>query len=159
MRLNEPQTTTREFRAELDADLGYLTGDGSAPVLVFQCKPGGYLNTGYVAALEAADVARRADLLGFEVPKKDAQGKADSHATLERLDLERRLLALHDHCIESWSTNIQDGGKDMVCDGQHFVALAVARIPGATEAITELFAFTEKFTGFITKADEETVKN
>ena len=157
VKLNTPNTETRAFRYVLDASLGYLTGDGSAPELVFQCKPGGYLNPGYMVALEAADVARQADLLdmaGIEGPA----ARAAAHDKIARDHGERLLLAFYDHCVVSWSTNIQDGGAEMEGDREHFLSLGEERIPGMAEAYKGAVKFAEDFTSFIAKADEDTEK-
>ena len=158
MKLNQPKLKGATFERQLSEELTYLTGDGRAPTLVFQCVAGGYLNPKYLEAMNAAELERKADVLRMEgIDDPDERAKA----LQDMLDGygEKALRALYDHCVVEWATNIQSNGQDMTSDYDHFFALGESGVPGIADVYTGLAEFVDTLSNFRGEAVKEAEKN
>ena len=67
--------------------------------------------------------------------------------------------ALYDSCVVSWETNIQNDGAKMICDRDHFLALADAKIDEVSKFFMDWAKYVDELGNFRQEVEEETVKN
>jgi hypothetical protein len=159
MKLNQPTITDRTFTRTLPDELSYLAPEGEAACITITCRPGGYVNPKYLALIDQADLARQADQLGLAEKMKDRSEYAAASDANKRKYGEHRFSAVYDACVVDWATNIQDGGRPMVCDKERFMALAATRIPAISDAFLDFARFVEDVAAFYVEADKATEKN
>lgn len=155
MRLNEPKTEARTYRYEFAPELSYLAGE--VPFFEAECVPAGHLNPKYMAALDEIRRWQKAEM--FSAARAEETDYAARREGIDRKAGEKVLMAIHDHCLRGWNTNIQDDGKPMVCDREHFLAFAECGVPGVADAFAGLRAFIEDWSKFLREDDEETAGN
>lgn len=67
--------------------------------------------------------------------------------------------AIYDGCVVEWKTNIINNGKPMICDKEHFMALADVGSEEIATYFVDFAKYIDDLANFINKADEETEKN
>ncbi|APX88644.1 hypothetical protein BV394_01950 [Brevirhabdus pacifica] len=154
MKLNQRELPLVNFRRVLPEFLG----PGGECFLEVDARPGGSINPAYIAGAEAlmlrGSVAQRRLERETDDEAYVSQGyKAAQEITLERLGL------LYDACVIEWRTNIQDDGKDLVCDRANFLALCEARVPEIAEAVADLEGALVEAADDVDASDKATEKN
>lgn len=158
LKLKKPNLSDMPFRREFPAHLDYLADKGPAYIEIL-CRPGGYLNPKLQKLNEEIELHRNVRTFEMIEISKDrakyAKASNDLATELGRMRFE----AFYDACVVEWSTNIENDGKPMPCDKDHFMALADVRIDEISEFFMEFAKYVEKVTNFVAKADEEAEKN
>lgn len=67
--------------------------------------------------------------------------------------------AIYDACVVDWFTSIENDGKPMICDREHFLALADVRIGEISQFYMDFAKYVDDLGNFRAKMDKETEKN
>lgn len=158
LNLKKPNLSDMTFRRDFPEKLDYLASDGSAYIEI-KCRAGGYLNPKLQKLNEQIELHR--NVKSFEMVEfaKDRARYATASTELAEEIGRMRFEAFYDACVVEWSTNIENNGGPMVCDKEHFVALANVKIAEISNYFVDFARYVEDMTNFVSKADEETEKN
>lgn len=158
MELNTPKTVTLEARADLPDYLAYLAGPGQDAFISATMKPGGFLNPGYIEAMERLETKERVAIMSLR-PELTPAERSAKIAAIKRKTGAGAAEAIYDECVVKWETNIQNGGEAMVCDRENFLAMAQLRIPEIRDWFKALHDFATDAARYVAEDDGETEKN
>lgn len=160
IRLPKRELPAVEFRQVLPEAFG----PGGECFIEIDARAAGAINAPFVMAVEKAMQQHR---IGMRKLGK-VEGDADYIAADTKLAAEttrNRLLAIYDHCVIEWRSNIQvldakDNPADITCDRANFADLAELRgAPEITSALAAFEAECVKAGKLQSEDDEEVVKN
>lgn len=158
LKLKTPNISEQQFRREFSDDVAYLADEGKAYISI-TCRAGGYLNTKLQALQDNIELHRSVKTYEMVDYMKDRAKYAEMSNELAEEVGRMRFEAFYDACVVSWETNIQNDGKPMTCDKDHFIALAGVKIKEVSDYFVSFARYVDDLSNFIMKADEETEKN
>lgn len=146
-----PQLTFRRVLPE-------FLGPGGECFIEIEAKAGGAVNLEHTKALEGVLLQARAMDRALERVEGDEAWVAQNARNVQSA-LKSRFGALYDACVIEWTSNIQDGGKDIECTREKFLELCQVRIPEIASALSDFEAETVKAGDDVREASEEIAKN
>ncbi len=113
---------------------------GGEAFIRFNAKPATAQNPAYKAEMET--VIRRARKKDLQRNKRHEKSKNDDQfLKAQEDDMAEMLSAVnavnYDYCIDSWETNLQNGGKDLKTTKENFLALCDFVHPDVVECIRQ----------------------
>lgn len=143
MKLKARDLPTLTIRKALPA---FLAG-GDACYIEVDARPGGAVNTAYLAGMEQASLNSRTRIRMLGKVEDDAEHVAkDREYTIAIV--KDWLAVVYDTCVMAWRSNVLDDGKLIAPTRENFMDLAEERVPELATALAEI-------RGEILKAGEE----
>lgn len=158
LKLKQPKLSDMKFRREFPEQLDYLADEGRAYIEI-TCRAGGYLNPKLQKLNDEIELHRNVKSFEMVDMAKDRAKYAEASNKLADEIGRMRFAAFYDACVVEWSTNIENNGGPMVCDKEHFLALADVKIAEISSYFLDFAKYVEDLTNFVRRADEETEKN
>jgi len=160
IRLKPRVIPTVEFRAVLPEEFG----PGGECFIEIDARAAGPMNGPFVMAVEAAIQRHRIGMRKLSKTDDDAAYVA-ADRKLADATTRARLMALYDHCIIEWRSNIQvlddkDNAQDITCDRESFLDMADMRgVPEIVGSLADFEAACMEAGKMASEDDEATVKN
>ena len=145
------------FRRDFSSDLDFLSGETT--FIEIKCRAGGWLNTDLIKLRDEAELNRQIKTMQAADHVKDRERFTRETSEISKSVGKMQFEALFDACVVAWNTNIQNDGKDMKCDKDHFMALAEVRIEEISKYFLDFAEYVDNLANFIAEADRETEKN
>lgn len=142
----------RKFTYDLPAPFG--PGRGPAYLKVV-ARPAASVNTQFRAAFD--EIQHQARVRDFLTEKKRGDAEAFIRAQDEdRKWVGRQVFCLsYDHCVISWESNIQNGGKDIEPTRDNFLALSEFPHPAIAKVMSQLQRDIDTMDNFTLEAERE----
>ena len=157
LKLSQPKMSDQIFRRDFSSDLDFLSGETT--FIEIKCRAGGWLNTDLIKLRDEAELNRQIKTMQAADHVKDRERFTRETSEISKAVGKMQFEALFDACVVAWNTNIQNDGKDMKCDKDHFMALAEVRIEEISKYFLDFAEYVDNLANFIAEADKETEKN
>lgn len=157
LNLNKPSMADQTFRREFSSKLDFLSGKTS--FIEVRCKAGGWMNPALLKLREEVELHSNIKRMQIAEELDDKEKFTRLSTELNKEVGKMQFDAIYDGCVVEWKTNIVNNGKPMVCDKEHFMALADVRSEEIATYFVDFAKFIDDLANFINKADEETEKN
>ncbi|MEB3419901.1 hypothetical protein ACFSDD_11015 [Salipiger marinus] len=160
LRLPKRELPAVEFRCVLPEAFG----PGGECFIEIDARAAGAINAPFVAAIERAMQQHRIGMRKLGKLEDDA-AYVEADAKLAAESTRNRLLAIYDHCVIAWRSNIQvlderDNVVPITCDRDSFAELAEMRgVPEIAKALAKFEAACVDAGKLQAEDDEATVKN
>lgn len=158
LKLKQPSMSDMDFRREFSDDLSFLADKGKAYISI-KCRAGGWVNPDLVRLRDEIQVWRQSQALGMVSLTKEPEKYAKQNYQMEREVGSKMFSAVYDACVVSWETNIENDGKAMVTDKDHFIALADTAIPEISQYFVDFAKYVDDLANFRADLEGKAEKN
>lgn len=158
LNLKKPKMSDMTYRREFSDELTFLSDEDKTWIEI-QCRAGGWANPNLIKMRDDIQIFKQSKSIEVSKMISEPEKYAEISAKTDRQIGAKLFEAIYESCVISWNTNIQNNGKSMICDKDHFLALADVRIDELVQYFIDFATYVEDLSNFRAEIDGETEKN